>query len=393
MQYHALALAQRGVEVDIVAHPGHDPGVAVLRHPLISVHVIAEPALRRPIKTGGPGYPALAAADAVALAARGLHALLFRARPPDVVLVQSPPAFPALTLAWLAARLRSARLVIDWHNLTHSMLALRLGADHRLTRFVGRYEAVVGRHADAHLCVSGAMAAHLRDQLGGRDAHVLYDRPAAMFTPLPAGERAELRGRLLAEHGVPTDVPPAILISSTSWTADEDFDLFLEALSRYDRAPAAPLLALVTGDGPGRCAFEERARAKTLRNVHVRTAWVPPADYPRVLAAADAGVCLHRSSSTLDLPMKLADMAGAGLPVCAFDYGPCLAERFRAGHDGLLFTTADELAGALRALLGGYPTDTALLDRLRADVAAARQPPASWDDGWEVEARALFVRR
>src|SRR5262245_40154721 len=98
MQYHALALAQRGVEVDIVAHCGHDPNVAVLQHPLIALHLIAAPALRARVNDGGAGYLALAAADAIALAARGLHALLFRARPPDVVLVQSPPAFPALAL-------------------------------------------------------------------------------------------------------------------------------------------------------------------------------------------------------------------------------------------------------------------------------------------------------
>jgi beta-1,4-mannosyltransferase len=127
--------------------------------------------------------------------------------------------------------------------------------------------------------------------------------------------------------------------------------------------------------------------------VYVRTAWVAAAQYPRVLAAADAGVCLHRSSSGLDLPMKLADMAGAGLPVCAFDYGPCLSERFRSDHHGLLFKTADQLAAGLRALLGGHPNDTSLLDRLRAAIATEREPSASWDEGWEAEARALFFQR
>jgi beta-1,4-mannosyltransferase len=265
-----------------------------------------------------------------------------------------------------------------------------VGAGHRLTRFVRKYEAVAGRRADAHLCVSRGMAAHLADQLGCRDARVLYDRPAEAFAPLPAAERGDLRSRLLAAHGVPTGA--AMLVSSTSWSADEDFDLLLEALSAYDRGPAAPLFVLVTGDGSGRRAFEERARDRAFRNVHVRTTWVAAADYPRVLAAADAGVCLHRSSSGLDLPMKLADMAGAGLPVLAFDYGACLAERFRPGEDGLLFTNADELANGTRALLGGHPSDLTLLARLRASVAAARRSPAptSWDDGWEAEARPLF---
>jgi beta-1,4-mannosyltransferase len=375
MQYHALALAKRGVEVDVVAHRGHEPSGAVLQHPLIALHLIEAPTLRTRAG-GGAGYAALAAADALVVAARALHALLLRARRPDVVLVQTPPAFPSLALAWLAARLRAARLVVDWHNLTHSMLALRVGEGHPLTRFVRRYEVVAGRGADAHLCVSAALAAQLGGQIGRREARVLYDRPASAFAPLPAAERAEVRARLFAAHDVPAGA--AMLLSSTSWSADEDFELLLEALALYDDAVTAPLFVLVTGDGPGRRGFEERARARVLRNVHVRTAWVSAAEYPRVLAAADAGVCLHRSASGLDLPMKLADMAGAGLPVCAFDYGPCLSERFRAGHDGLLFKSAEELAGSLRTLLAGHAT---LVER--ADTR-------SWDEGWEAEARASF---
>jgi beta-1,4-mannosyltransferase len=121
----------------------------------------------------------------------------------------------------------------------------------------------------------------------------------------------------------------------------------------------------------------------------VRTAWLDPDDYPAVLAAADLGLCLHRSASGLDLPMKIADLHGAGLPVCALDYGPCLDEMLRHDDTGLRFADAETLARQWITLLATFPGPTPTLDRLRANVAKVRRP--SWREGWEGEARDILL--
>jgi beta-1,4-mannosyltransferase len=66
--------------------------------------------------------------------------------------------------------------------------------------------------------------------------------------------------------------------------------------------------------------YEEKMAQMALKRITIKTVWLKAEDYPRLLGSADVGISLHISSSKLDLPMKVVDMYGCGLPVCAIDY-------------------------------------------------------------------------
>jgi beta-1,4-mannosyltransferase len=332
-----------------------------------------------------------------------LRLLLWRVHKPQYILVQTPPPLPTLFVAWIAARLRAARLVIDWHNFGHSMLALTVGQRHLSVRLAAWHERKIGRTADAHLCVSHLMQEKLTQQWGFGNVTVLHDHPAAHFAPTPPSGRQRLFRHLQEEGVLPTDVyapdapnRPALLISATSWTADEDFALLLDALSLWDArlqesslARSSPFaVCLLTGRGLLRESYEAQIRQLRLGMIKIYTLWVSAEDYPLLLGAADLGLCLHRSASGFDLPMKIADMFGAGLPVCALDYGPCLAERIRHGENGLLFATSAQLADQLEELFRDFPTHTPLLDRLRRTVMTSNH--YRWTDAWRDHARPVF---
>lgn len=382
MLYHARALADADARVTLVGYRETDLHPDVATRPGIEIHALRVPA------SGVP--PTLFLPHGILRMVRqaGELAAVLRRAAPDTILVQTPPALPTLPVAVSVARIRGARLIVDWHNETSAMLALRLGTRHPVVRLARWCERLFGRRADAHLCVSHAMATRLAQE-AAIQAAVLHDRPAERFVPATSGSRAATRARLAGELGL--QGPFFLVVVPTGWTLDEDMNLLIDAGVRLDAmlsaiAAGPDVVIVATGRGPLRERWERRVAAVALRRVHLSARWLPAAEYPVFLAAADVGVSLHRSASGADLPMKIADLLGAGVPVCALAYGPCLAEMLRDGETGLLFDTADELAAHLGTLVAD---PDGLLTTLRRNVVANSRE--RWTDGWNRTARPMLL--
>eukprot|EP00052_Salpingoeca_macrocollata_P023564 m.207464 g.207464 ORF g.207464 m.207464 type:complete len:191 (-) comp22055_c0_seq6:31-603(-) len=156
------------------------------------------------------------------------------------------------------------------------------------------------------------------------------------------------------------------------------FKLWCFAFSEYDKTCAAesqlpPILCIITGKGPQKAMYERKIANQKWSKVRVCTAWLDIADYPLLLGAADLGVSLHTSSSGLDLPMKVVDMYGCRLPVCAVDFS-CIGELVQHDVNGLVFSTSEQLAQQLQELFD--PRGGAQLQRFRDNLAAFAE------DGW-----------
>src|SRR6185295_2032480 len=231
------------------------------------------------------------------------------------------------------------------------------------------------------------------------NARVLYDRPASVFVPLPRAEREQFRQALFTRLGIRGTVV-GFIVCPTSWTEVEDFDVAIEAVWRLeerirgweglDASRRFPdLVILVTGDGRRRAEFERRFAGLPAHRIQLRTRWLEPEDYPRIVGSADLGLCLHRSSSGVDIPMKVVDLFGAGVPVFALDYGACLAERVRHGVNGRLFSNSRQLADLLFDLFETFPAESSELERLRTGARRSARP--TWEEGWVTEARPVLL--
>ena len=390
MQNQALSIARCDVDVDLIGYVESEIHSSILEHPQITIHNIFK--TPKVLQTGNPALFLLLAPIKVLYQMWSLWIILGSStKPARWLLVQNPPSIPTLFIVSWMCWLRNTKLAIDWHNFGYSVLGLKLGSRHPMVIASYIYEKWFSKAAHVNFTVSEAMSRQLQRDFRVKAPVIrIYDRPNADFKPIDKEERR----KFLLGMDLPAETKIAIekdelkvIVSSTSWTPDEDFSMLLDALTSYSTAATGSgsklpdLLVVITGKGPQQEHYLKKVAALEssgkLKKVMIQTAWLSTSDYARLLASADLGVSLHRSSSGVDLPMKVVDMFGAGLPVAGYSAFESWPEQIKEGENGRGFITSEELQAIIAQLLSDGGTKLA---RLREGVL--KESIHSWDEEW-----------
>lgn len=389
MQYHALSLLENGHQVSLIGYSGEElipQLIDVKFHDYI--HIIRFKPYSPPNSLRKIFLPMYLALRLFGITIGLIFALCqvdsTKSGSVDCVLVQNPPSAPILLISYLytLTKPNRPRLVIDWHNLGFTMFQMREG--HPIRKMAKSYEKFMASKAAGHVCVTKAMKIWLIENFGIQSHQIeeLYDRPPDFFRPTSLEEMHELMMKLgpyfeekcpelstiraldrdstlftkyIDSELVMRKDRPALVISSTSWTADEDFSILLDALVKMDiiaeRDKDLPhTVVIVTGKGPQKVMYEAMMKSLNLLHISILTLWLESQDYPKLLGCADLGISLHTSTSGLDLPMKVLDMYGCEVPVCAINFA-CLDELVQDHHNGRVFLSSDDLCSQLVTLL------------------------------------------
>ncbi|KTW26408.1 hypothetical protein T552_02889 [Pneumocystis carinii B80] len=394
MQYHALSLSKQGFEVNLVGYQGSMlfPNIEESEN----IHIIYIPFEPKIVNKCHLLPFILSGPIKVFFQAFFLFsALFYLPQSTEYLILQNPPSIPSFGVTRLICSMRSIKLIIDWHNLGYTVLSLKLGPKHILTLLYRWYERVFGNCADIHFTVSYAMTTFLKEKWKYKSPiYTLHDRPPMHFKPLDNMEKSSFLSTFV--HTYDFDISnekTKLLVSSTSWTPDEDFSILLEAFVAFDRMNTIlsknheplSILAIITGKGPLRKFYEQKIKNLNLKYVKIVTIWLDAKDYPRFIGSADLGISLHTSSSGLDLPMKIVDMFGCGIPVCAVK-SPALSELVKDGKNGIIFSSSNQLADSLKKLFYSHEE----LEKLKK--GAMEETRYRWHNEWDAKIAPLFKK-
>jgi beta-1,4-mannosyltransferase len=282
-------------------------------------------------------------------------------------------------ICWLICKFRRSKYIIDWHNYGYTILKVN-NRPNFIVNIAHKYEKYFGKKSDVNFCVSQAEKRDLKKEFD-IEAVCLPDRPVkGLFKFLNENEANELYKKYPNELSslIDSHLPenrnkkPIIMISSTSWTPDEDFSMLLNSFIKTEemllehiedkdqkttmniaKDKIKKILFLITGRGPLRDAFMKKVSEAKLNYFDVKSIWLESDDYPKLLSLVDLGVSLHYSSSGIDLPMKVVDMFSGCLPVASIYYDT-IVELVEENKNGFLFKNEKDLCKILKNVIVEY---------------------------------------
>ena len=121
-------------------------------------------------------------------------------------------------------------------------------------------------------------------------------------TDIPTGDYNSYDSSSSSSLPMPIQRPdrPALLVSSTSWTPDEDFGILLDALELYEakarqrhnekivgKGTLPKVMMIVTGKGPDKDKYMRQVEKmqKNWEWVRCVSMWLEPGNYPLLLGA------------------------------------------------------------------------------------------------------------
>ncbi|CCE61432.1 hypothetical protein TPHA_0A03560 [Tetrapisispora phaffii CBS 4417] len=386
MCYHALSFSEHGYDVELCGYVTDSIPKDIIDDENITIHEIPIYENTRNTKS------LLFLLKKVLFQIFTIVKQLWYLRGSNYLLVQNPPTIPILPLA-VIYRLTGCKLIIDWHNLGYSILQLKFNQNfyHPLVLCAYMIEYIFSRFANYNITVTEAMKTYLVERFGLNPAKcfVLYDRPPHKFQPFNG--TIEERLSIIKKEDFIKDFIPSdfdiikgdkILVTSTSFTPDEDIKILVGALKIYEHTyqkfdnNLPKIICFITGKGPMKEEIMKQVANHDWKLCKIEFLWLSAEDYPKLLRLCDYGVSLHASSSGLDLPMKILDMNGSGLPVIALNY-PVLNELVVHKKNGLKFTDRRELHESLIFAM----KDPELLDSLKRNVIL--EAGKRWNSSWE----------
>lgn len=428
MLNHAAAISKlvsNVNQISLIGFNGGDLRGDIINDPKIKAYYLAGNKLNNVLRKFPQWLFILSAIIKIFFQFLFLFYYLFTIPRPDFLILQNPPGIPALLICLILCFVRRTKLILDWHNYGYSIL--KVNKRNKLIVWLAYlYEKYLGRFATLSLCVSIAMKEDLK-RFGIKNAIVLPDRAMPnIFDPNIRNNLNECF-KIFTKYKDTFDVKeliepvnktnsesdklkwkscrPMLILSSTSWTPDEDFDVLLNAListenKLKDSCLKGKLLnnlkeklnykdlenkvqLIITGRGPMKDSFMQKVDRADLKIIKIKSIWLESDDYPKVLSMVDLGVCLHYSSSGLDLPMKVVDMFSAGLPVLAIDY-PTINELVIDGKNGLLFKNSDDLSNQIFSIFCEFTKngESVNLNKMK-DFINEEFSQLNWINQWE----------